>query len=174
MAGQWSTKYATAIGTQLLAKIHILLSKVDWLDCRQNHPIDHLDEHIDFVGEATDCVGKVVDELNHIDAQDVQIDQLANIVNNLIGKAESQAKEIQDLKTGREEHCKVIIRFTAKLIALEECVEDVQKKAFPKVRVEFEHSFHLLILLSSRLWLNSWVNRLLLEPLSGWHSLCLH
>ena len=145
-----------------------LSDKVDQLDHQQDHPINHLDEHIDFVGEATDCIGKVVDKLNnHIDAQDVQINQLANMVNDLVGKVESQAKEIQDLKTGREEHCKVIIRFTAKLIALEECVEDVQKKAFPKVRAEFEHSFHLLILLSSRLWLNSLVNRLLLEPLSG-------
>ena len=45
------------------------------------------------------------------------------------------------MKIGREEHCKVINWFTAKLIALEECVEDVQKKVFPKVRVEFEHPF---------------------------------
>ena len=46
---------------------------------------------------------------------------------------------IEALKIGREEHCKVINRFTAKLITLEECVEDVQKKAFPTVRVEFEY-----------------------------------
>ena len=142
MAGQRNTKYAAAVGTQLLAKVHVLSDKVDQLDRRQNHPINCLDECIDFVGEATDCVGKVVDELNNrIDAQDVQIDQLANMVNNLIGKVESQAKEIQALKISREEHHKVINQFTAKLITLEECVEDVQKKVFPKVRVEFEHPF---------------------------------
>ena len=140
MAGQRNAKYATAVGIQLLAKVHVLSGKVDQLDRRQDHPIDCLDKHINFVGEVTDCVGKVVDELNnHIDAQDVQIDQLANMVNNLVRKVESQAKEIKALKTGMEEHRKVINWLTAKLIALEECVEDVQKNAFPKVRVEFEH-----------------------------------
>ena len=88
---------------------------------------------------ATDFVGKVVDELNnHIDAQDIQIDQLANMVNDLIGKVESQIKEIKLLKSNQEDQRKVINHLTAKLIALEECVEDVQKKVFPKVRVEFE------------------------------------
>ena len=120
MAGQRNAKYAATVGTQLLAKVHVLCEKVNQLDHRQDHPIDHLDEHINFVGEATDHIGKVVDELdNCIDAQDVQIDQLANMVNDLIVK--SQAKEIKALKTSREEHCKVINQFTAKLIALDEC-----------------------------------------------------
>ena len=75
MAGQHQAKYAAAVRTQLLAKIHILHYKVVHLDQCQDHPIDCLDEHINFVGEVTDRVGKVVNELNnHIDAQDVQIE----------------------------------------------------------------------------------------------------
>ena len=139
MAGQCQAKYAATVGTQLLAKIHVLHDKVNRLDRHQDHPIDLLDEHIDFIGEATNRLGKVVDELNNrIDAQDVQIDQLANMVNNLFRKVESQAKEITLLKSNQEDQRKVINRLTAKLITLEECVEDVQKKAFPKVRAEFE------------------------------------
>ena len=60
------------------------------------------------------------------------------MVNDLVGKVESQAKEIKLLKSNQEDQCKVINHLTAKLIALEECVEDVQKKVFPKVRVGFE------------------------------------
>ena len=134
MAGQRQAKYAAAVGTQLLAKIHVLHDKVVHLDQHQDHPIDHLDERIDFVGEATDRVGKVVDKLNNrIDAQDIQINQLANMVNDLVGKVESQAKEIKLLKSNQEDQRKVINCLTAKFIALEECVEDVQKKVFPKV-----------------------------------------
>jgi hypothetical protein len=135
MAGQRNAKYAAAVGTQLLAKIHILDSKVECVSRQQNHPIDHLDEHIDFVREASDCVGKVVDELNNrIDMQDVQIKQLANMVNDLVGKVENQANEIKGLKRNREGHRKVINNLTAKLIAMGGCLEDVQKKAFPRVR----------------------------------------
>ena len=134
MAGQCQAKYAATVGTQLLAKIHVLHEKMIRLDQRQDHPIDPLGKHVDFVGEATDCVGRVVDKLNHrIDTQNVQINQLANMVNNLVGTVESQAKEIKLLKTNQEDQCKVINRLTTKFIALEECVEDVQKKAFPKV-----------------------------------------
>jgi hypothetical protein len=76
----------------------------------------------------------VVDKLNeHINLQDVQINQLADMVNDLVGKTEEQAKEIKDLKADREVHRKVINTMTAKVIALEQCVEDVQKKAFPQV-----------------------------------------
>ena len=86
------------------------------------------------MGEAADCVGRVVDELNgHIDAQDVQIEQLANMVNDLVGTVEGQAKKIKQLKSNQETQCKVLNNLTAKFIALEECVEDVQKKVFPKV-----------------------------------------
>jgi hypothetical protein len=93
-----------------------------------------LDECIDFIGEATDRVGKVVDELNScIDVQDVQIQQLANMVNNLVGKVEGQAKAIKGLKESREEQRKVINWMTAKVIALEEYTEDIQKKVFPQV-----------------------------------------
>ena len=105
------------------------------LDHHQDHPIDRLEERIDFVGDTSDCVGRVVDELNgRIDIQDVQIEQLANMVNDLVGKVESQAKEIKEYKSTQECHHKVINTLTAKLIALEESIEDVQKKAFPKVR----------------------------------------
>ena len=77
----------------------------------------------------------MVDELNScIDAQDVQIDQLANMVNDLVKRMEGQQKEIKLLKNNREEHHKVINTLTAKVIALKQCIEDVQKKAFPKVR----------------------------------------
>ena len=51
MAGQRQVKYATTVGTQLLAKIHVLHDKVVRLDQRQDHPIDCLDEHINFVGK---------------------------------------------------------------------------------------------------------------------------
>ena len=134
MAGQRQAKYAATVGTQLLAKVRVLHEKMIHLDQCQDHPIDCLDERVDFVGEATDRVGRVVDELNHcIDVQDVQINQLANIVNDLVGTMESQAKEIKVLKMNVEEQHKVINHLTAKFITLEECVEDVQKKAFPKV-----------------------------------------
>ena len=135
MAGQCQAKYTATVGTQLLAKIHVLNDKVVHLDQRQDHPIDCLDERIDFVGEATNHIGKIVDELNsHIDAQDVQIEQLANMVNDLVGKVENQANEIKGLKRNWEEHRRVINNLTAKLIAVEEGLEDIQKKVFPKVR----------------------------------------
>jgi uncharacterized coiled-coil protein SlyX len=134
MWGQRNSKYAAAIGTQLLAKIHMLDNKIEHMDRAQNHPVDRLDKCIDFIGDATDRVGKVVDELNdHIDVQDVQIQQLANMVNDLIGKVEGQAKVIKSLKESREEQRKVINRMTAKMIALEEYTSDIQKKVFPQV-----------------------------------------
>jgi uncharacterized coiled-coil protein SlyX len=134
MWGQRNSKYAAAIGTQLLAKIHMLDNKIGRVDRQQNHPVDRLDECIDFAGEATDQVGKVVDELNsHIDVQDVQIQQLANMVNDLVGKVEGQAKAIKGLKESLEEQRKVINRMTAKVIALEQCTKDIQKKVFPQV-----------------------------------------
>jgi uncharacterized coiled-coil protein SlyX len=135
MWGQRNSKYAATIGTQLLAKIHLLDNKIGRVDRTQNHPIDRLEEHLDFVGDASDRGGKVVDELNGcIDCQDVQIQQLADMVNNLVGKVEEQAKAIKGLKESREEQRKVINRMTAKLIAVEQYTEDIQKKVFPKVR----------------------------------------
>ena len=106
MWDQCSSKYVAAVGTQLLAKIHLLSSKVEDTTCIQNHPVDCLSDCIDFIGEVSNRVGSVVDELNScIDAHDVQIKQLANMVNNLVGKTEGQAKEIKALKTNQEEHC---------------------------------------------------------------------
>jgi uncharacterized coiled-coil protein SlyX len=133
--GQRESKYTTTIGTQLLAKIHVLDNKIGCVDRTQNHLVDRLEEHLDFIGDASDRVGKVVDELNgRIDCQDVQIQQLANMVNDLIGKVEGQAKAIKSLKEGWEEQRKVINRMTAKIIGLEQYCEDIQKKVFPKVR----------------------------------------
>jgi septation ring formation regulator EzrA len=87
-----------------------------------------------FVGDVLDCVGRVIDKLNsYIDVQEVQIKQLANMVNNLVRKTEKQAKEIKVLKDNQEEHHKVINMLTTKVITLEQCMEDVQKKAFPQV-----------------------------------------
>ena len=135
MARQCQAKYVATVGTQLLAKIHVLHEKMVCLDQRQDHPIDRLDECINFVGNATDRVGGVVNELNsRIDAQDVQIEQLANMVNNLVGTIEGQANEIKQLESNQETQWKVLNTLTARFIALEECVEDIQKKAFPKVR----------------------------------------
>jgi hypothetical protein len=134
MWGQRNSKYAAAIGTQLLAKIHMLDNKIKHVNHQQNHLVDQLDECIDFISNASNCVGKVVDELNHqIDVQDVQIQQLANMVNNLVGKTKKQAKEIKGLKDNREEHRKVINQMTTKVIALEQYTEDIQKKVFPQV-----------------------------------------
>jgi hypothetical protein len=135
MWGQRNSKYAAAVGIQLLAKIHVLDDKIGRVDRQQNHPVDRLEERLDIVGDVADRVGQVVDELNQrIDVQDVQIQQLANMVNDLVGKVENQANEIKGLKRGKEEHRKVINNLTVKLIAVEECLEDVQKKAFPRVR----------------------------------------
>jgi uncharacterized coiled-coil protein SlyX len=121
MWGQRNSKYAAVIGTQLLAKIHVLDNKIGRVDRTQNHPVDRLDERIDFIGDAADRVGKVVDELNsRIDCQDVQIQQLADMVNDLVGKVEGQVKVIKGLKESREEQRKVINRMTAKVIALEQ------------------------------------------------------
>jgi uncharacterized coiled-coil protein SlyX len=76
----------------------------------------------------------VVDELNgRIDVQDVQINQLANMVNDLIGKVKGQAKTIKSLKESQKEQRKVINWMTAKVIALEQYTEDIQKKVFPQV-----------------------------------------
>jgi uncharacterized coiled-coil DUF342 family protein len=112
----------------------VLDSKIGRIDHQQNHLVDQLDKHIDFIGDVSDRVGKVVDELNHqIDIQDVQIQQLANMVNDLVGKTEKQAKEIKDLKDNRESHRKVINTLIAKVIALERYTEDIQKKVFPQV-----------------------------------------
>jgi uncharacterized coiled-coil protein SlyX len=135
MWGQRNSKYAAAIGTQLLAKIHVLDNKIGRVDRTQNHPLDRLDDRLDFIGDAADRVGKVVDELNgRIDCQDIQIQQLADMVNDLVGKVEGQAKMIKGLKESREEQRKVINRMTAKVIALEQYTEDIQRKVFPKVR----------------------------------------
>jgi hypothetical protein len=134
MWGQRNSKYTTAIGIQLLAKIHVLDNKISTVSQQQNHSINHLEEHLDFIGETSDRVGRVVDELNsQIDTQEIQIEQLANMVNNLVGKTKGQAKEIKLLKANREEHHKVINTITAKVIALEQYTEDIQKKVFPQV-----------------------------------------
>jgi hypothetical protein len=114
---------------------HCLESQLRDVSRLQNHPVDWLQEQTDLVGDAVDRVGRIVDEANErVNLQDVQINQLADMVNDLIGRSEKQAVEIKNLKADRETHRKVINTLTAKVIALEECVEDVQKKAFPQVR----------------------------------------
>jgi hypothetical protein len=65
-----------------------------------------LEEHLNFVGDTSDRVGKV----------------------------EGQAKTIKGLKDSREEQRKVINRLTTKSITVEQYTEDIQKKVFPKVR----------------------------------------
>ena len=97
MWGQTNSKFAAAVSVQLLAKIHLLSSKVEDASHIQNHLVNCPLEHIDFIGETSNRVGGVVDKLNsHIDAQDIQIDQLANMVNNLVGKVEGQAKQLKE------------------------------------------------------------------------------
>jgi hypothetical protein len=118
-----------------LAKIHCLESQLRDVGRLQSHPVNKLQEQTDFVGDVVDCVGRVVDELNEcINLQDVQINQLADMVNDLVGKTEKQAVEIKNLQADREVHRKVINTMTAKVITLEQYVEDVQKKVFPQVR----------------------------------------
>jgi hypothetical protein len=135
MWGQRNSKFAAVVGTQLLSKVHCLESQLRDISHLQNHPVDKLREQVDFIGDAANRVGRVVDKLNErINLQDIQIEQLANMVNDLIRKVEGQAKEIKNLKADKEVHHKVINTMTAKVIALEQCVEDVQKKAFPQVR----------------------------------------
>jgi hypothetical protein len=132
--GQRNSKFTAAVRIQLLAKIHVMESKLGDVDHQQNQPVDWLEEHVDFIGDTSDCVGQVVDKLDScIDAQDIQIDQLANMVHNLVGKVEKQSKEIKDLKVSREEAQRVINTMTAKVITLEQYTEDIQKKVFPQV-----------------------------------------
>jgi hypothetical protein len=64
MWGQQNSKYAATLGTQLLAKIHVLDNKIGCVNCQQNHPVNRLDEHIDFISDTLDHVGKMVNELN--------------------------------------------------------------------------------------------------------------
>jgi hypothetical protein len=105
MWGQRNSKYATTIGVQLLSKIHCLELQLRDVGRLQNLPVDRCNKRIDFIGDAADRVGSVVDELNDwINLQDVQIKQLANMVNDLVGKVEGQAKEIKNLKADRESH----------------------------------------------------------------------
>jgi hypothetical protein len=79
--GQRESKYAVTIGMQLLAKIHCLESQFGNLGHQQNYLVNHLSEHINFIGDAGDHVGLVVDELNDcIYLQDIQIKQLATMV----------------------------------------------------------------------------------------------
>ena len=54
------------------------------------------------------------------------------MVNNLVRKVEGQAEELKVEQERREEYCKVINTLTAKSIAVEQCLEDMQKKAFPR------------------------------------------
>jgi hypothetical protein len=54
MWGQRNSKYAAAIGVQLLAKIHCLESQLRDVGRLQNHPVDKLLEQTDFVGDAID------------------------------------------------------------------------------------------------------------------------
>jgi septal ring factor EnvC (AmiA/AmiB activator) len=113
---------------------HCLELQLRDVGCLQNHPVDQLQEQTNFIWDAVDRVGRVVDELNkRINLQDVQINQLADMVNDLVGKTEGQTQEIKDLQADREVHRKVINTMTAKVIALEQCVEDIQKKVFPQV-----------------------------------------
>jgi hypothetical protein len=99
MWGQRNSKYAAAIGTQLLAKIHCLESQLRDVGRLQNHLVDKLQEQTSFIGDAVDRVGRVVDELNErINLQDVQINQLADMVNDLVRRSEKQAVEIKNLK----------------------------------------------------------------------------
>ena len=54
------------------------------------------------------------------------------MVNDLVGKVEGQAKEIQLLKASQEDHQKVINTMTAKVIALQQYTGGIQK-VFPQV-----------------------------------------
>jgi hypothetical protein len=126
---------------QLLAKIHCLESQLGNISRQQNHPIDKLSKRIDFIGDTSDWVGGVVDKLNScIDVQEVQIAQLANMVNDLIGKTEGQAKKIKKLQLDHEGHRRVINTLTCKIISLEQCTEDLQKKVFPEVGEKLPNS----------------------------------
>jgi hypothetical protein len=79
MWGQRNSKYTAAVGVQLLAKIHKLQLSIKDMDRKQNHPLDHLDKCVDFMEEASDKLGRFINELNNcINTQDIQIDQLAN------------------------------------------------------------------------------------------------
>jgi hypothetical protein len=131
MWGQRSSCYAAMDGTQLLAKIHQLQLSIDGVGCLQHH---RLAKHVDFVGDASDRVGRVVDELNNcIDMQDIQINQLANVVSELVGEVEGQKKGLDVCKKSIEEHCKVISNLTTKLMMLDNHVRDFQQKVFPQV-----------------------------------------
>jgi hypothetical protein len=127
MWGQRSSCYATVVGTNLLAKVHHLQSAIKGVTLTQNHPLDQLSKCIDFMGKASNKIGWFVDELNNcIDAQDIQIEQLANMVNDLVGMVEAQKKELDVCKKYIEGHHQVINTLTAKMIHLDDHVEEVQ------------------------------------------------
>jgi hypothetical protein len=57
------------------------------------------------MGEASDKIGRFVDEINNcINTQDMQIEQLANMVSDLIGMVEVQKKELDICKKSIEDH----------------------------------------------------------------------
>jgi hypothetical protein len=60
MWGQRSLCYAATVRSHLLAKIHQVQSSIVEMDCKQNHPLDCLDECVDFMGEASDKLGRFI------------------------------------------------------------------------------------------------------------------
>jgi hypothetical protein len=131
---------------------------------------------VDLIRDVSDRVGRVFNELNScVDAQDVQINQLANMVNNLVGKVKGQSKEIKSLKLDHDCHCKVINTLTMKIIALEQYTKDIQKKVFPQVGGGEQLGFVLPLMLSFffKLLLSSLVSKLLCFLVIRWWPLSL-
>jgi hypothetical protein len=80
-------------------------------------------------------MGRVMDKLHdQINKQDVKVEQLANIVNELVGTVKAQRKELAVHKMSLNKHCQVINTLTAKLMHMDDCMEEVQRKVFPQVR----------------------------------------
>jgi archaellum component FlaC len=88
---QQSSRYAAIIRINLLSQIHQLHSAIEGVGLLQNHPLDKLAKHVDFMSNHSDKIGRMVDGLHdHIKEQDVKMDQLATKVNDLVSVVESQ------------------------------------------------------------------------------------
>jgi hypothetical protein len=126
--------YATIFGINLLAQIHQLHLAIEGLSLSQNHPLDQLSEHADFMGDHINSVGKVMDVMSEqITKQDTNIAQLANMVNNLIGVTEAQKKELESHKKSLKDHCQVINMMTVKYMSANDHIEGLEWKVFPQV-----------------------------------------
>jgi archaellum component FlaC len=115
--------YATIVRIPLWGQIHQLHLVVENIVLSQNHPLDQLSKCINFVGDHSYKIGKMVDGLHdHIEEQDIKINQLATMVSNLVGTVEAQ-KELEICKKAIEDQCQIINTMTTKYMQVNDHLE---------------------------------------------------